>query len=244
MLDLIWESVATTWTRMVEWLGDLLGSGEVLALLGLAVLVLLLLLLLLRSLGPRRSSAPSENGRGRPELLISRGAIRWLEESSLTQLEMHVSNLGGGSVQLLEVAITTDLMPAPQVLELSSLVPPSRSVDITAPVEEVHGDSGFVDLYFYTPQGQKRAYRLRAVLSWEPWNGRFRIEPLEQKIEPARRLASNRLQRMQKEEWRRNHRAVPSQAEAPPMVDEPEPEPVDEPEPERKRERLEFPSDF
>jgi hypothetical protein len=209
-------------------------GGLWLVLLGAALMLVLLMLLLP---GGRRT----ERKEARPQLLVSRGEVRSFEESSLTELNMHVSNLGDGVAQLLEVALSSDLMPTPETVELSVLVPGSRSVDVRVPVEELHGDSGFLDLYFYTPQTRRRAFRLRAELTWEPWNGRFKIEPLGQRIDSAKRLASSRLQKRQREEWRRRQREMAQEASAPV---EPEPGAVTAEEPVAERERLEFPTDF
>jgi hypothetical protein len=237
VLDMMWTDIVTTWASARDWLAGVGGDGGIwLVLLG-AALMLVLLMLLLPS-GRRRQPAES-----RPQLLVSRGEVRSVEESNLTELSMHVSNLGDGVAQLLEVALSSDLMPTPETVELSVLVPRSRSVDVLVPVEELHGDSGFLDLYFYTPQTRKRAFRLRAELTWEPWNGRFKIEPLGQRIDSARRLASSRLQQRQREEWRRRQREMTQEAAAP-VEPEQEPEEAVAEEPVSERERLEFPTDF
>jgi hypothetical protein len=240
VLDMMWTSILSTWNSAREWLGALLGdpggwAGPALALL---IIVLVLLLLLMVPTGRRESRVVA-----RPELLVSRGEIRLLEDSSVTELTMHVSNLGESVVQLLEVALSSDLMPNPETVELSALVPPSRSVDVRVPVEELHGDSGHLDLYFYTPQARNRAFRLRAGLAWEPWKGRFKVEPLAQRIEPARRLASSKFQRRQREDWRRRQRELEESVARQEQV-EPEPDQDSQEESGTGRERLEFPSDF
>lgn len=202
-----------------------------------ALLALILLLLLLLPGGRRESRRESK-----PELLVSRGEVRAFEDSSVTELIMHVSNLGDSVAQLLEVALSSDLMPSPETVELSVLVPPGRSVDVRVPVEDLHGESGRLDLYFYTPQTRNRAFRLRAALTWEPWNGRFKVDPLAQRIEPARRLASSRLQRRQREEWRRRQRELDVGPGVEESALESEPEAAEEAG--ERRERLDFPSDF
>jgi hypothetical protein len=237
VLEMIWTDIVTTWVSLRQWFDGVADDGAIwLVLLG-AVLMLALLMFLLPG-GRRRQGAEAK-----PQLLVSRGEIRSVEESNLTELSMHVSNLGDGVVQLLEAALSSDLMPTPETVELSVLVPRSRSVDVRVEVEELHGDSGLVDLYFYTPQTRKRAFRLRAELTWEPWNGRFKIEPLGQRIDSAKRLASTRLQKRQRDEWRRRQRELAQEAAAP-VEPEPEPEAAMAEEPVAPRERLEFPSDF
>lgn len=241
VLDMMWTAIATTGERLLELLGvpaesvpGLLGPGLVIA----AVVLLLLVLFLLLPGG--RSEGRVES---RPELLVSRGEVRPNIDSSITELSMQVSNLGDGVAQLLEVALSTELMPNPETAEISELVPRSRSVEVSTPVEELQGDSGFLDLYFYTPQTRNRAFRLRARLTWEPWNGRYKVEPLGQRIDPARRLASSRLQRRQRDEWRKRRDLLDETAGVP--VD-----PRDHLDEEARDERsgrdrgLEFPSDF
>lgn len=239
MLEMMWSSILSTWMSVRDWLDGLAGDAGVWLVVLLVLLVLMVLLLFLLPGGSRTA-----RNEAKPELLVSRGEVRSFEDSSVTELSMHVSNLGDGVVQLLEVALRSDLMPTPETVELSVLVPRSRSVDVRVPVEELHGDSGFLDLYFYTPQTRNRGFRLRAALTWEPWEGRFKVEPLGQRLDVARRLASSRIQRRQREEWRRRQRDPGEQAAATPL--QPEPEPVAESPDEggSERERLDFPSDF
>lgn len=241
VLDMMWTDIVATWTSIRDWLDGLAGApgAWVVPAVGLLIVILVVMLLALLPGGRRERRKESK-----PELLVSRGEVRSFEESSVTELSMHVSNLGDSVAQLLEVALSSDLMPTPETAELSVLVPPSRSVDVTVPVEELHGDTGFLDLYFYTPQSRKRAYRLRATLTWEPWNGRFKVDPLGQRIDPARRLASSRLQRRQRDEWRRRRRELVEAEVEPEQIPEPEPREDEVEEPVTRRERLEFPSDF
>ena len=237
VLDMMWTDIVATWMSIRGWLDGLAGApgAWVVPAVGLLIVLLVVILLALLPGGRREKRVDSK-----PELLVSRGEVRSIEESSVTELSMHVSNLGEGVAQLLEVALSSDLMPTPETAELSVLIPRNRSVDVTLQVEELHGDTGYLDLYFYTPQTRKRAYRLRATLSWEPWNGRFKIDPLRQRIDPARRLASSRLQSRQRDEWRRRQRDL-VEAEARPG---PEPHEDGVEEPVARRERMEFPSDF
>jgi hypothetical protein len=244
VLDMMWTSIVATWNLVRGWMSGLAGDPALGLALTIALLlaILVVLFLLLAPVG-RRRERPVES---KPELLVSRGEVRSIDESSLTELFMHVSNLGDGVAQLLEVALSSDLMPTPETVELSVLVARAQSVDVRVPVEELHGDSGFLDLYFYTPQTRRRAYRLRASLVWEPWNGRYKIDPLGQRIDHARHLASSRLQRRQRDEWRRRQREAFNEEPLGPVL-EPEQEPAVEPETGEdtsRRERLEFPSDF
>lgn len=238
MLDMMWTSILSTWLSVRDWLGGLAGDAGLWPALLLALLVLMVLLLFVLPGGARPARTESK-----PELLISRGEVRSFEDSSVTELSMHVSNLGDGVVQLLEVALRSDLMPRPETVELSVLVPRSRSVDVQIPIEELHGDSGTLELYFYTPQTRSRGYRLRAALTWEPWNGRFKVEPLGQRLDVARRLASSRLQQRQREEWRRQQRDPGGQTAVTPVQLEPEAADAAG-EGASDRERLDFPSDF
>lgn len=241
MLDMIWTSILSTWEAARDWFSTLLADPGAWTGLGVGLVIALLVLLALAIVVASRGR---DSGReARPELLIPRGEVRSLEESSLTELDIRVSNLGEGVVQLLEIATATDLMPTPQTLEVSELVPAHRSVDVTVPVDEIHGDAGYIDLFFYAPQARRKASKLRANMTWEPWEGRFKVEPLEQRIDPARRLASSRLQQRQREEWRRRQRQLPEVEGVAPVAD---PEQEEETASERPsgRERLEFPSDF
>lgn len=243
VLDMMWTDIVATWSSISDWLDGLAGAPGAWLIPAILLLVLVLIVILLALLPGGRRERRVES---KPELLVSRGEVRFYEESSITELNMHVSNLGDGVAQLLEVALSSDLMPTPETAELSVIVPRNSSVDVTLPVEELHGDTGFLDLYFYTPQTRRRAYRLRANLSWEPWNGRFKVDPLGQRIDAARRLASSRLQRRQRDEWRRRRREM-LEAEGGPLQPalEPEPQdPIEDEEPVTRRERLEFPSDF
>lgn len=240
VLDMIWAAVVSTWEALWQWLVSVSGDESSALSLTMAAVGLLLVLILLSALIPRR--ARRRNEEIRPELLISRGQVRSVEASSITELSAHVSNLGEQPAQLLELAVRTDLMPDPQVFELSHLVPPGKSVDLVLELEEVHGDSGVLELYFYVPSVRRRAYRLRAELTWEPWNGRLRVEPLEQRIDVAKRLASTRLQKQRREEWRRRQRSKPAPAQPEPQLesdDEAVARGASGP-----RERLDFPSDF
>lgn len=241
MLDMIWTSILSTWEAVRDWFASLLADPSAWTGLGVGLVIALLILVALAIIVPTR---PRDSRReSRPELLISRGEVRSLEESSLTELDIHVSNLGEGVVQLLEIALATDLMPTPQAVELSELVDAHRSVDVTVPVDEIHGDAGYIDLFFYIPQTRRKAFRLRANMTWEPWEARFKVEPLEQRIDPARRLASSRLQQRQRDEWRKRQRQLPEVAGGATVV---EPDEEEEAVSERPsgRDRLEFPSDF
>ena len=201
----IWTDINALGQSLGEWLQNSWTAGNGQAIIaGLIVLVLLLLLATLAS--ARRGSGAS----GRPELLISRGRVQGVENSTLTELVMHVSNLGDRVVQLLEVAISGPLDPDPQVAEVSVLVPAHKSVDISLHVEEPQGDTGFIDLYFYAARGNRRTYRLRAQFTWEPWNERFKIEPLDQRVDPVRRLASSKVRQRRREEWCRKQQAEQS----------------------------------
>ncbi len=166
----------------------------------LAALVLLVLLVLI--LRPRRPAA----GR-RPELLISHGELRFAGApdrvaSSLHApaegafaLSMTVSNLSAVPVQLLELAVRTNGSTAPTTAEVPAVLPPHGAVEVSAELREAGGDEGTLELFVYVPDMPPKTFRVRARLLWEPWNARFRVLPLDQKVEPARRLAERGLQR-------------------------------------------------
>ncbi|MEX2534884.1 MAG: hypothetical protein WD273_04710 [Trueperaceae bacterium] len=242
VLDMIWTDIVATWSSIRGWLDGLAGEPGAWLVPAVGLLIVLLVVLLLALLPGGRREKRNE---AKPELLVSRGEIRSLEESSVTELKMHVSNLGEDVAQLLEVALSSDLMPSPETVELSVLVPRSRSVDVSVSVEELHGDTGVLELYFYTPQTRKGAYRLRATLTWEPWKGRYKVDPLGQRIDTVRRLASSRHQRHQRDEWRRRQSELLDGRPEPQLEDERVEAAADSTEETAtRRERLEFPSDF
>ena len=164
-----------------------------------ALLLLGLLILIMR---PRRPAA----GR-RPELLISHGELRFVGApervaSSLYApaegafaLSMTVSNLSAVPVQLLELALRTNGSTAPTTAEVPAVLPPHGAVEVSAELREAGGDEGTLELFVYVPDMPPKTFRVRARLLWEPWNARFRVLPLDQKVEPARRLAERGLRR-------------------------------------------------
>jgi len=159
----------------------------------LAALVALILLALI--VRPRRR--PSAR---RPELLISHGELRFAEggeavPSSLRApdrgaflLSMTVSNLSAVPVQLLELAVRTNASPAATSAEVPAVLPPHGAVDVSAELREAGGDEGTLELFVYVPDMPPKVFRVRARLLWEPWNARFRVLPLYQKVDALRRL--------------------------------------------------------
>ena len=202
VLESIWTDIVALANSLAEWLRLSWEAGY-----GQAIIAVLIAIVLVALLGVLLSNRRKRLAAQRPELLISRGRVQGVENSTLTELLMHVSNLGDSGVQLLEVSVWGPLDPEPEVAEVSVLVPAHKSVDITVNIEEPQGDTGFLDLYFYAARGHRRTYRLRAQFTWEPWNERFKIEPLEQRVDRVRRLASTRVDQRRREEWKRRQEA-------------------------------------
>ena len=155
-------------------------------------------------------AAPLATAR-RPELLISHGELRVADaaasvSSSLHapddvafELSMTVSNLSAMPVQLLELAVRTNGSPAPTSAEVPAVLPPHGAVEVSAELREAGGDEGTLELFVYAPDLRPKTFRVRARLLWEPWNARFRVLPLDQKVEPARGLAGRGLRRREVE---------------------------------------------
>ncbi len=210
--DLMWKALVDTYEALVGWLAGL--SIDPTAWSGFTWLIIagLALLLLALFLRPRR---PWQERR--PELLISHGEVVLRDREAYRavtlaasapahapfELRMTVSNLGATPIQLLELSVLTNGAQAPNSAEVGAVVPPHGAVDVAAEVHEMAGDEGRIDLFVYVPSMRPKTFRLRARLRWEPWNARFRLVPLEQRIDKARGLASSARYRREAAAWRR-----------------------------------------
>lgn len=205
-------SVSATWRALRDWFAEQGANPlgwSVGVWLALGAALLLLLWLALRPRRPRRPRAV-----GRPELLVSQGEIAPLPESSLWRLTMAVSNLNGYPVQLLELALTEKGGGPVRIADLDLLVPPNGSSRVELELDPLLADEGGIELFAYTAATRRRVWRLRAGFVWEPWNDRYKIDPLRQRVDAARTLASARERRERQEAWRRERLAP---------ADEPEP---------------------
>ena len=161
--------------------------------LGLWLLLVALLVLLLIVILRRRSRQPLEVRP--PEILITQGEL--LPESRTGRLgagtlSMSVSNLGRYPVQLLEAACRTGARGRLGIAETVVLVPAMGEVEVTVRLPVGKLDDGVLDLYCYAAATRTKTWRHRAELVWEPWAKRFKVAPLEQRVEPVRALPSDR----------------------------------------------------
>lgn len=194
-------SISTTWRALRDWVAGLgpnpLGWGGAVWLL-VALLLVLLLWLALRPRRPRPTRAA-----GRPELLVSQGEIAPMQESRLWRVSMAVSNLNPYPVQLLELALTEKGSSLPLTADLDLLVPPHGSSRVELELDPLAADEGTLELFAYTAATRRRFWRLRAEFVWEPWNDRYKVDALRQKVRATRSLASARKRRERQEAWRR-----------------------------------------
>ncbi len=180
-----------------------------------ALVAVILLVLLIR---PRRRAAR------RPELLISHGELRvaaWAAPKVVSSLQaprdvayelaMTVSNLSASPVQLLELAVRTNAASAPTAAEVAAVLPPHGAVDVTADLQEAGGDEGVLDLFVYVPDMPPKTFRVRAKLLWEPWNARYRVLPLDQRVDVARGFSERAQRRRQTTVLRQGRRGVASE---------------------------------
>lgn len=164
----------------------------------LAALALLFVVLLLALLLRRRASRESRT----PQLLISRGEISQPENSSLQRLSLKVSNLNDYPVQLLELALKTELMPHPLPIEAVELLPPHQAVELEAELpSDIVGDQGLIYAYLHLPGPKRAVLRLQGHFGWEPWNKRYKVSPLRQTLRPVRDLSSGQYDALRKQAW-------------------------------------------
>lgn len=217
------ERARATVTAFLSATGAALGAA--LARLGPlewgALAAALLLFVLVALLVRARRSDPNQ---GRPEVLISLGAITASEgfdaEGGVMlpkryRLKMTVSNLNTYPMQALELALKTPEMALPITVELAAIIPPEGSVVIDEPLPEITGDEGKLNLYLYAANRSGRTYRLQTAFALEPWNERYKISPLGQSVAVTRQLASMGVSRVQERAWReREERRAPSESGA------------------------------
>ena len=161
--------------------------------LGLWLLLAALVVLLL-ALFQRRRARPALEVRP-PEILITQGELVPEERAGRLgagMLTMTVSNLGRYPLQLLEIASRTGPGGRAGVAETVHLVPALSEVDVRVQLPVAKLDDGLLELYCYAAATRTKLWRHRAELTWEPWAKRFKVAPLEQRVEPARSLASER----------------------------------------------------
>ncbi|MEJ2357373.1 MAG: hypothetical protein P8Y13_04730 [Deinococcales bacterium] len=197
MFTMMWDQVLSTADQLKHWWLTLSPDPSTwvpFTWVLVAVVALILVVLIVR---PRRRPAAR-----RPELLISHGELRFTEdeqgvasalhapEHGAFALSMTVSNLSAVPVQLLELAVRTNASPAPTTAEVPAVLPPHGAVDVSAELREAGGDEGTLELFVYVPDMPPKTFRVRARLLWEPWNARFRVLPLDQKVDALRRLPS------------------------------------------------------
>jgi hypothetical protein len=140
-----------------------------------------------------------------PELLVSKGEIAQQENSLKQVLVLKVSNLNAYPVQLLELTLKTELMTAPIMIEAVELLGPQESVELEATLpHNIAGDNGILSVFSYITRS-KRLYRLRAQFEWEPWASRYKISPLGQVIQLAKKLESAQFQELRKRAWHERH---------------------------------------
>lgn len=204
--------------------------------------------LLLFALGFRLAGRRRARGYPTPELIISKGEVMQLENSILQQLSVKVSNLGDYSVQLLEFALESGVLPEPILIEAVELLRPHSASELTAilPTDLV-GDASVLKAYAYVARNSERVFELRANLEWEPWNKRYKVSPLGQSLRPARKLDSNRLDTLRKRAWLEYNpdmRPDPPRGPARNAVKPTVSEPVDERRAVAKKGELKFPNEF
>ncbi len=215
-LEMMWNSVTSffsnLWTLLSPTAQSTLQRLDPLTwgMVAVGLLILLLLSMLLR----RRR--PEEPAPSKPELLVSLGEIRVLEDyveqdekgrgNALMRpvshaLRMTVSNLNMYPVQLLEVALKTPDMDVPLTLETAQIVGPEASVVVKETLPQFDGEEGKLTLYFYLSGSSKRYVSLQASFEFEPWDARYKVSPLGQTLTPFRQLASAHVSRLRERSW-------------------------------------------
>lgn len=192
---MMWNQVQTTAELLKHWWLTLSIDPSTWVPFTWVLVAVLAVIVLLLAIRPRRR--PSR----RPELLISHGELRVTEDAEAAstsllapdrgsfELSMIVSNLSAVPVQLLELAVRTNASPAPTTAEVPAVLPPHGAVEVRADLREAGGDEGTLELFVYAPDMPPKTFRLRAKLLWEPWNTRFRVLPLDQRVDVARGFA-------------------------------------------------------
>lgn len=147
-----------------------------------------------------------------PELLVTQGEIIPNAYSDLPAakgqglIRLTISNLSPYPLQVLELALQSDATNLPGWLELTPLLGVGTSVKLEEAIAPFRGQQGELSVYVYAPATPKKLFRLSAGYTWEPWQGRYKISPLGQRIEPARELASALAKRLHEQEWQKAER--------------------------------------
>ena len=204
VLDMMWRAITATWNALGRWLETLGWNPATWGAFTWFLAALLLLLLFFFLLRPRGTDRTT---RAAPDLMVSRGQIIPSTVGGASQFTMCVSNLGSSPLQLLELSVCTDQEPTPVVVEIASLLAANQSVDVLVELPVLTGERGTLELYAFAAEARKRCYRLRSSFVWEPWNGRYKVDPLDQRVEAVRVLASTQQHQQQQEEWRRRQQA-------------------------------------
>jgi hypothetical protein len=236
VLDMMRNAIDSTWVTFRLWMETLVWNPLSWGLLTWILIAALLVVIFFLLSRPRLAIIKPEL---KPDLLISQGEVAPeeakdrggkdkggisvlgsdREESSEhadvgMNARMNVSNLNTYPIQLLELAICTNAMDAPYTVTLSSLLSPHSRQNLSVELPKLTGVDGQVELYVYTAQARHKTYCIRAKLVWEPWNKRYTIAPLDQRIIPARMLASTREQKKRERAWRRQQAKEKAAAEA------------------------------
>lgn len=209
VLEMMGNAIAATLTALWTLLSGLTLNPFYWDAYGWLVFLLLLALVLLLLLRGRRR-VDAVPAMPEPDLLISLGEISVYEveevgnvaEAVICDVAMLVSNMGESSVQLLEIALTTDEMKTPLPIEAAYFIPGNSAVQVKERVLGLYGEEGVLSLYFYAAATAKKYYRLQAPFEWEPWNGRYKIAPMGQSISPSKKLASTGVKKLREKEWR------------------------------------------
>jgi len=179
---------------------------------GLWLLLAAFVVLLFAATVRRRARAPLDVRP--PDILITQGEL--VPEARPGRvgsglLTMTVSNLGRYPVQLLEAANRSGGGRF-GVADVVALVPAMGEVDVEVHLPVGKLEDGVLDLFCYAAATRTKTWRHRAELVWEPWAKRFKVAPLEQRIEPAKALASSRRDVVRMDDVRKAVEAVAQQA--------------------------------
>ena len=230
-LEMMWNALTSflsnLWTTVQPALESTLQRLDPLTW-GIIAVGLLILLLLVPLLRRRRFEEPAPS---KPELLVSLGEIRILEDytekdepsghgagrGSLMRpvshaLRMTVSNLNAYPVQLLEIALKTPEMNAAVTLEVAQIIAPEASVKVKEALPQLEGEEGKLTLYFYLSGGSKRYVSLQANFEFEPWDARYKVSPLGQTLTPFRQLASANVSKQKERSWQEGREKLAQEA--------------------------------
>lgn len=138
----------------------------------------------------------------RPELLVSKGIIKQPELSPTQVLSLKVSNLNAFPVQLLEIAVQSELMSTPFMVEAAEIIAPQAAIELEAVLpNNIVGDGGTIEIYVYSSKRQNKIFRLATKFEWEPWASRYKVAPTGQFMRLVKSLASTRVNQARKKDW-------------------------------------------